>query len=57
MKHFFLTLVLLPFVLATPATLFAAMDMANRKLMPDTIVLNDGSKLHGLIIKNDAKEN
>ncbi len=30
--------------------------MSQEKLLPDTLVLNDGTSLHGLIIKNNAKE-
>jgi len=34
--------------------LHAATDMADPRLMPDTIVLKNGKELHGLIIKNEA---
>ncbi|MEI6323338.1 MAG: hypothetical protein WCP60_09570 [bacterium] len=56
MKQTFLSITLIPFVLVAATTVFAAMDMADQRLMPDTIVLNDGTKLHGMIVKNDAKE-
>lgn len=32
-----------------------AIDLPNGRLAPDTLILNDGSELHGLILKNDAK--
>lgn len=32
-----------------------ASDMSSRRLMPDTVVLNDGSELHGMIVRNDAR--
>jgi hypothetical protein len=32
------------------------MDLDAKRLMPDTIYLNDGKVLHGLIIKNDAQK-
>lgn len=32
------------------------MDLDAKRLMPDTIYLNDGRVLHGLIIKNDAEK-
>ena len=45
-----------------PSTLFliasfsahAAMDLTEKRLNPDTIVMNDGKELHGMIVKNDS---
>jgi hypothetical protein len=34
----------------------AATDMADKRLLPDTITLKDGTRLRGLIIKNDATQ-
>ena len=31
------------------------MDMTDPALMPDTVILNDGTKLHGLIVRNDVQ--
>ena len=57
MKHFFLSSLLMPVVLlATVVPTFASMKMSEKRLLPDTVVLNDGTTLHGLIIKNNAKE-
>ena len=53
MKHLFLVTVFL--LLALPLGR-AEMEMNTKRLAPDTIVMNDGSEFHGLIIKNDARE-
>lgn len=39
----------------TSTILKASMDMSDPALMPDTVTLNDGTKLHGLIIRNDPE--
>ena len=49
-----LTPCLLLFILLSTAR--AEMDLGAKRLMPDTIVMNDGRVLHGLILKNDAKK-
>lgn len=56
MKHLFLLCACISFVLTNAASSLAAMDMSDHRLLPDTIVLNNGTQLHGLIIKNDAEE-
>lgn len=52
MKH---SLIPTAILLLTALSVEAGMDLGSNRLMPDTIVLNDGSKLRGLIIKNDAE--
>jgi len=53
MKHsFFLGI----FIFLTLSSLRSEMDLDAKRLMPDTIYLNDGKVLHGLIIKNDAQK-
>jgi hypothetical protein len=54
MKRIFHSLLIVSSFLAVPV--FASMNMADRKLSPDTVVLTDGTELHGLIIKNNATE-
>jgi hypothetical protein len=34
----------------------ASVGPSAKPLMPDTIIMNDGTEIHGLIIKNDAEE-
>ena len=43
-------------LLVVAATSYASMNLSDARLMPDTLILNDGTQLQGLIIKNDAKE-
>jgi len=53
MKHsFFLSATALLLTMVQP---LGAIDLPNGRLAPDTLILNDGSELHGLILKNDAK--
>ena len=53
MKHsFFLGI----FIFLTLSSGRSEMDLDAKRLMPDTIYLNDGRVLHGLIIKNDAEK-
>ncbi len=53
MKHsFFLGI----FIFLTLSSVRSEMDLDAKRLMPDTIYLNDGRVLHGLIIKNDAQK-
>jgi hypothetical protein len=33
----------------------SATDMSSKRLMPDTVVMNDGTELHGMIVRNDAQ--
>lgn len=35
--------------------LSAATEMSAKRLMPDTVILNDGTELRGLIVRNDAE--
>jgi len=56
MKHFFLTCLIVPLLLGGADSSLASMNLSEKRLLPDTIVLNDGTQLHGLIIKNDARE-
>jgi hypothetical protein len=51
MKHSFLSFFLLLLPLFSSQ---ASMDFTAKRLMPDTLVMNDGTELHGLIIKNEA---
>ena len=53
MKHSFLFLLL--FLVSVGATQ-AKSVLPDKRLMPDTIVMNDGTPIHGLILKNDAKK-
>jgi len=53
MKNSFLPLSLLMVALCSS---HASVDLAAKRLMPDTIVMNDGTEYHGLIIKNDAEK-
>jgi hypothetical protein len=53
MKHPFLVTV---FLLSGLSFGRAEMDMQAKRLAPDTIFMNDGSEMHGLIIRNDAKK-
>lgn len=53
MKHPFLVTV---FLFSTLSLVWAEMDMKAKRLAPDTIFMNDGSEIHGLIIRNDAKK-
>jgi hypothetical protein len=41
--------------LVAVSRLLAATDMSAKRLMPDTVVLNDGTQLRGMIVKSDAK--
>lgn len=43
--------VFFPMITAISATT----DMTAKRLMPDTVILNDGRELHGLIVRNDAR--
>jgi len=43
-------------VLLVPSSANSSVDLTASRLMPDTIVMNDGDKLQGLIVKNDAYE-
>ena len=43
-------------LLLTMVQPLGAIDLPNGRLAPDTLILNDGSELHGLILKNSAKE-
>jgi len=52
MKHPLLAALFLLSVLSSGR---AEMDLLSKRLMPDTIFMNDGSQYHGLIIRNDAK--
>ena len=56
MKHTFLSCAVMPFVFVAATSSFASMNMAEHRLLPDTLILNDGTKLHGLIVKNNAEE-
>lgn len=57
MKHYFLSCLIMPvMLLSTVVPTFASMKMSEKRLLPDTLVLNDGTTLHGLIIKNNALE-
>ncbi len=51
MKH---SLLPAAFILTALFSVRAEMDIIPRQLDPDTVVMNDGQKVHGLIIKNDA---
>lgn len=53
MKHPFLTFLVL---LSAFSSLRAEMDMLAKRLAPDTVFMNDGSEIHGLIIRSDAKK-
>ena len=53
MKHSFLGTIFLLLVLPLGR---AEMDMQAKRLAPDTIFMNDGTAIHGLIIKNDAQK-
>lgn len=53
MKHPFLAVLVL---LSALSSVLADMDMQAKRLAPDTIFMNDGSEIHGLIIRNDAKK-
>ena len=53
MKHSFLLPLL---ILASAEVIHAKTDLLDKRLMPDTIVMNDGTEIHGLILKNDAKK-
>ena len=48
-----LTSCLLLFIVLSTAV---AEDLGEKRLMPDTVVMNDGRVLHGLIVKNDAEK-
>lgn len=57
MKRYFLSSLLMPLVfLAAAPSSFASINISEKRLLPDTLVLNDGTILHGLIIKNNAQE-
>lgn len=56
MKHYFLSCLIVPFLLGGAPSSLAAMNLSEKRLLPDTVELNDGTQLHGLIIKNDARE-
>lgn len=43
------------FLMTAIAVGHSAMEAPAKRLLPDTIVMNDGKVLHGLIIKNDAE--
>ncbi len=53
MKHPFLAVLVLFSVLSSGR---AEMDLLAKRLAPDTVFMNDGSEIHGLIIRNDAKK-
>jgi len=53
MKHPLLVSILLLLFLSSART---EISMHTPHLQPDTVVMNDGSQLHGLIIRNDAKK-
>lgn len=53
MKHPFLPGA---FVLLALLQLRAEVDLPASRLMPDTVVMNDGTRIQGLIIRNDATE-
>jgi hypothetical protein len=53
MKHSFLFPVLL---LLGAGVIHAKTDLSDKRLMPDTIVMNDGTEIHGLILRNDAEK-
>jgi hypothetical protein len=56
MKKHFIPFAIMTLLLVVVATSFASMNLSDKRLMPDTVILNDGTHLQGLIIKNDAKE-
>lgn len=53
MKNIFplLGAIFLPMITALAVT----SDMSAKRLMPDTVIMNDGTELHGLIVRNDAR--
>ncbi|MCE9542997.1 MAG: hypothetical protein K8R38_05690 [Verrucomicrobia bacterium] len=53
MKHSFLFPVLL---FLGAGVIHAKTDLSDKRLMPDTIVMNDGTEIHGLILRNDAQK-
>ncbi len=53
MKHSFLLFI---FAMMAVGECRASMDFTSKRLMPDTVVMNDGTQLRGLIVKNDAFE-
>lgn len=53
MKHSSIAAV---FILMVLPSVRAVMDMAADRLMPDTVFMNDGREVHGLIIRNDARK-
>ncbi len=53
MKHSFLLCI---FLLLLVSSGRSEMDMDAKRLMPDTIFMNDGRVLHGLILRNDAQK-
>ena len=56
MKKHFIPFAIMTLLLVVVATSFASMNLSDKRLMPDTVILNDGTHLQGLIIKNNAKE-
>ena len=53
MKHSFLSIF---FLLGALLPASAEMNLDAKRLMPDTIVMNDGRALHGYIVKNDSEK-
>ena len=53
MKHSFLLCI---FLLLLVSSGRSEMDMDAKRLIPDTIFMNDGRVLHGLILRNDAQK-
>jgi len=53
MKHSFFLCIFLLMPLSSGRS---EMDMDAKRLMPDTIFMNDGKVLHGLILRNDAQK-
>jgi len=53
MKHSFLLCI---FLLLLVSSGRSEMDLNAKRLMPDTIFMNDGKVLHGLILRNDAQK-
>ncbi len=52
MKHSFL---IFPFLLALLSSAYAEVNVGESKLLPDSILLTNGTRLYGLIVKNNAK--
>jgi len=53
MRHLLITSIVM---LLLPYSSSASVDLTDSRLMPDTIVMNNGDKFQGLIVKNDAFE-